>query len=146
MFFYLGDAVARRQELHKDGIRRTITFRPDLDEKLAVEAARRRVPISVILEELIEHSFRSPKSPEDLAREFPLDWDGADLRSRLAHLQMRQLDLANLLNVPSRTLNPWVTGVTHFPPGELCRIQEVLKAWVPGSNPKFRLGSRSPNY
>lgn len=146
MIFNSGGTMARRQQLHKDGIRRTITFRPDIDEKLAVEAARRRVPISAILEELIEHKIEVPRSPEDLARKFPPKWDGTDLRARLAHLQMRQSDLAVLLDVSSKNLSHWITGANPFPAGMLERIQLAVKSWEANPKAQFRLGSCSPKF
>jgi len=128
-----------------EGIRRTITFRSDLDEELAVLAARRRVPISTIVQELVERGLGSDQTSEaSRAVDFPSDWDGSDLRTRMIALRLRQKDLAALLGTHFNNLNRWVTGASPFPAGVLEQIKAALKGWDPGTHKKFRIGSRSP--
>jgi len=136
--------MPRRCQLPVDGLRRTITFRPDLDEKLAVMAAQRRIPISTIVEELLERGLRPTPTPESLAVEFPADWDASDLRQRLYYLRMRQSELAAALGVPVQTLNHWVCGRFAFEKKWLPRIQKALKSHEPPPIEQFRAGSRSP--
>ena len=136
--------MPRPQQLHKEGIRRTITFRPDLDEKLAVIAAQRRIPISLVVEDLLDAAILGSKSSGSLALEFPAGWDGADLYSRLITLRMRQKDLAMVLGLNDRTLNHWVRGKYPYPKGMLERIKKALKKWDPDKQNNFRVGSRSP--
>jgi hypothetical protein len=137
--------MSRPRTLPQEGIRRTITFRPDLDESLAVLAARRRVPISTIVEELVERGLRPEQTSEATkAVDFPTDWDGADLRTRLIALRMRQKDLAGLLETHFNNLNRWIRGATPYPTGVLDQIKNALKEWDPGKQEKFRIGSRSP--
>ncbi len=136
--------MPRRRQLPSDGIRRTITFRANMDEKLAVMAAQRRVPISSIVEELLERGLRPAPTPESMAIEFPTDWDVSDLRKRLYYLRMRQSELAEALGVPEQTLNNWICGRTTFDKIWIPRIQEALKAHEPPPIEGFRAGSRSP--
>lgn len=145
--------MPRPQQLHKDGLRRTITFRPDLDQRLRVMAAERRLPISVIVEELVERGLREPQESSVLqgltdieaqAVDFPANWDGSDLRVRLYILRMRQADLSAAIHVQLGSLNRWVNGMHPFPPELLPGIQEALKSWRPGPIEGFREGSRSP--
>lgn len=136
--------MPRPCQLPADGLRRTITFRPDLDEKLAVMAAQRRVPISTIVEELVEIGLCPPGTPESKAVEFPTNWDGSDLRERLYWLRLTQQELAKALKKPLNTVNEWVSG-NHPAPGEyLIAIQKILKKHKPGPILGFRTGSRSP--
>lgn len=137
--------MPRPCQLPVDGLRRTITFRPDLDEKLAMMAAQRRVPISTIVEECVERGLRSSPTPESLAVEFPANWDASDLRQRLYYLRMRQSELAEALNVPVKTLNHWVCGRGAFDKKKwVPRIQKALMAHEPPPIGEFRAGSRSP--
>jgi len=136
--------MPRPQQLHQDGQRRTITFRADLDKKLRVMAAERRVPISVVVEELVERSLQQSSGPEARAIEFPQNWDGGDLRERLYILRMRQADLAAVIHAQAKTLNHWLNGVNAFPLEILPEIQKALKAWKPGPILDFKEGSRSP--
>jgi hypothetical protein len=138
--------MPRPCQLPEDGLRRTITFRPDLDERLAVLAARRRVPISTIVEELIDKGSRPCPTPEEVAVEFPSDWDGTDLRRRLYFLRMRQTDLARALGIPVNTLNSWLCGENPFDKGRLPAIQNALKAHEPIPIENYRTGSRSPGF
>lgn len=137
--------MPRLRQLPEGGIRRTITFRSDLDEKLAIAAAQRRIPISSIVEELVERGLRPNPTPESIAAEFPPDWDGSDLRERLYYLRMRQTDLAEILKIPVNTLNDWVRGSHPFTKRFLPLIQRALKAHKPGPILGFRVGSRSPD-
>jgi len=136
--------MSRLRQLPEQGTRRTITFKPDLDIKLAVMAAQRRVPISTIVEELVEIGLCPPGTPESIAAEFPPHWDGSDLRERLYWLRMTQQELAKALKKPLNTVNEWVSG-NHPAPGEyLVAIQKILKQHKPGPILGFRTGSRSP--
>ena len=137
--------MPRPRKLPQEGIRRTITFHPDLDEALAVLAARRRVPISTIVEELVERGLQPDQTSEaSKAVDFPADWDGTDLRNRLIALRLRQKDLAGILGTHFNNLNRWVRGATPYPAGMLEQIKGALKGWDPGTQEKFRIGSRSP--
>ena len=138
--------MPRPRKLPEQGVRRTITFRPDLDETIAVLAARRRVPISTIVEELIDVGRQPPPAPEETAVIFPEDWDGADLRERLYYRRMRQTDLARALGIPVNTLNSWLCGENPFDKGRLPEIQEALKAHEPIPIENYRTGSRSPGF
>lgn len=138
--------MPRLRQLPEGGIRRTITFRLDIDEKLAVAAARRRVPISSIVEELVERGLQPSPTPESLAAEFPPDWDGSDIRERLYYLRMRQVDLAKILHIPVNTLNDWICGNYPFPKRFIPLIQQALMAHKPGPIIDFRTGSRSPGF
>ena len=136
--------MSRPRTLPQEGIRRTITFRPDLDETLAVQAARRRVPMSTLVEELVERGLRPNPTPEEYAIDFPEDWNGADLRTRLYYLRMRQAELATAVGIPDTTLNRWIIGNNPFDKDALPRIQQAMKDHKPGPIEKFRTGSRSP--
>jgi hypothetical protein len=117
-----------------------------LDETLAVQAARRRVPLSTLVEELVERGLRPNPTPEEYSIDFPEDWDGADLRARLYYIRMRQTDLAAALAIPDQTLNHWIRGAHPFDKGVLPRIQQAMKNHKPGTIEKFRTGSRSPEF
>jgi len=136
--------VSRPRTLPQDGFRRTITFRPDLDETLAVQAAQRRVPLSTLVEELVERGLRPNPTPEEFAIDFPEDWDGSDLRARLYYLRMKQIDLAEATGIKDTTLNDWIRGAHPFDKDALPRIQQVMTDHKPGPIEKFRTGSRSP--
>ncbi len=136
--------MPRPCQLPVDGLRRTITFRPDLDEKLAMMAAQRRVPISTIVEELVEIGLQPSVTPESIAVEFPPNWDGSDLRERLYWLRMTQQELAKALKKPQATVNEWVSGNHPAPAEHLIAIQKILKKHKPGPILGFRTGSRSP--
>jgi hypothetical protein len=136
--------MPRPRTLPQDGIRRTITLHPDLDEKLAVMAARQRVPISTIIRDLIEKGLRGHSTPESMAADFPPDWDGADIRERLYYLRMRQTDLAKILQFPTNTLNGWI--LEHGCPSRiLIQIMEAMRCHIPGPILGFKEGSRSPH-
>ena len=136
--------MPRRCQLPVDGLRRTITFRPALDEKLAVMAAQRRVPISTIVEELVELGLRPPATPESIAVDFPPKWDGSDLRERLYWLRMTQQELAKALKKPQNTVNEWISGNHPTPEAFLGAIQKILKRHKPGPIQGFRTGLQSP--
>jgi len=136
--------MPRTRTLPQDGIRRTITLQPELDEELAVMAARQRVPLSTIIRDLIEKGLRAHSTPESMAVDFPPDWDGADLRERLYYLRMRQTDLAKALQVPTNTLNGWILE-RGCPTRVLSQIMEAMRSHVPGPILGFKEGSRSPH-
>ena len=136
--------MPRPRTLPQDGIRRTITLQPELDEELAVMAARQRVPLSTIIRDLIEKGLRGHSTPESMAVDFPPDWDGADLRERLYYLRMRQTDLAKALQVPTNTLNGWILE-RGCPKRVLSQIMEAMRSHVPGPILGFKEGSRSPH-
>jgi len=136
--------MPRTRTLPQDGIRRTITLQPDLDEEIAVMAARQRVPLSTIIRDLIEKGLRGHSTPESMAVDFPPNWDGADIRERLYYLRMRQADLAKNLNVPTNTLNRWILE-RECPTRVLNQIMEAMKSHVPGPILGFKEGSRSPH-
>ena len=136
--------MPRTRTLPQDGIRRTITLQPELDEELAVMAARQRVPLSTIIRDLIEKGLRGHSTPESMAVDFPPDWDGADLRERLYYLRMRQTDLAKALQVPTNTLNGWILE-RGCPTRVLSQIMEAMRSHVPGPILGFKEGSRSPH-
>ena len=136
--------MPRPRTLPQDGIRRTITLQPDLDEEIAVMAARQRVPLSTIIRDLIEKGLRGHSTPESMAVDFPPNWDGADIRERLYYLRMRQADLAKNLNVPTNTLNRWILE-RECPTRVLNQIMEAMKSHVPGPILGFKEGSRSPH-
>lgn len=135
--------MPRPCQLPAGGFRRTITFSPDLDEKLSVMAAKRRVPISLIVEELVELGLRPASTPELRAIEFPLKWDGSDIRERLYWLRMTQQELAIALKKPQTTVNEWVMGNHHAPEKILVDIQKVLKKHKPGPIQSFMTWSRA---
>ena len=137
--------MSRPCQLPLGGVRRTITLRPDLDEILAVMAAKRRVPISLIVEELVEHGLQPPITPELIAIDFPPRWDGSDLRERLYWLRMTQHELAKALQKPQATVNEWVVGNHPVPREILSTIQELLKSHTPGPIRDFRTRLRSPD-
>ena len=136
--------MPRTRTLPQDGIRRTITLQPDLDEEIAVMAARQRVPLSTIIRDLIEKGLRGHSTPESMAVDFPPNWDGADIRERLYYLRMRQADLAKNLNVPTNTLNRWILE-RECPTRVLNQIMEAMKSHIPGPILGFKEGSRSPH-
>ena len=136
--------MPRTRTLPQDGIRRTITLQPELDEELAVMAARQRVPLSTIIRDLIEKGLRGHSTPESMAVDFPPNWDGADIRERLYYLRMRQADLAKNLNVPTNTLNRWILE-RECPTRVLNQIMEAMKSHIPGPILGFKEGSRSPH-
>jgi hypothetical protein len=135
--------MPRLKQLPEEGVRRTVTFRPDLDEMLAVMAARRRVPISTIVEELLERGLLPAPDPEVFAIDFPPNWDGSDLRRRLYYLRMRQAELARRLGIADATLNHWICGRCKFDQAYLPRIQQAMKDYEPPSIDDFRIGSRN---
>jgi DNA-binding transcriptional regulator YiaG len=137
-------SMPRTRTLPQDGIRRTITLQPELDEELAVMAARQRVPLSTIIRDLIEKGLRGHSTPESMAVDFPPNWDGADIRERLYYLRMRQADLAKNLNVPTNTLNRWILE-RECPTRVLNQIMEAMKSHIPGPILGFKEGSRSPH-
>jgi len=136
--------MPRPRTLPQDGIRRTIALQPELDEELAVMAARQRVPLSTIIRDLIEKGLRGHSTPESMAVDFPPNWDCADIRERLYYLRMRQADLAKNLNVPTNTLNRWILE-RECPTRVLNQIMEAMKSHVPGPILGFKEGSRSPH-
>ena len=136
--------MTRPRTLPQDGIRRTIALQPELDEELAVMAARQRVPLSTIIRDLIDKGLHAHSTPESMAVDFPPDWDGADLRERLYYLRMRQTDLAKALQVPTNTLNGWILE-RGCPKRVLRQIMEAMRSHVPGPILGFKEGSRSPH-
>lgn len=138
--------MSRTRKLPLEGIRRTITFRPDLDEKLAVMAAQQRLPISTIVERLLDLNLRSLPTPEELAVEFPPGWDGFDLRRRLYYLRMRQTDLAKALGIPNSTVNSWLCRGNPLDQDYLPEIMKVLGSHIPIPIDSFRAGSKSPGF
>jgi len=133
--------VPRPRTLPQDGIRRTITLQPELDEKIAVMAARRRVPMSTIICDLVEKGLRGHSTPESMAVDFPPDWDGVDIRERLYYLRMRQTDLAKTIQVPPNTLNRWILE-RACPTRVLNQIMDAMRSHVPGPILGFKEGSR----
>ena len=143
--------MSRPRTLPQEGIRRTITFRPDLDEELAVLAVRRRIPLSTLVDELVVQGLHptstGPTStPESYAVDFPPHWDGSDLRERLYFLRMRQVDLAKALGISEATLNDRIFMRYPFSPEDIPRVQAALKAHKPKPISEFRPGSRSPKF
>jgi len=136
--------MPRPRTLPQDGIRRTIALQPELDEELAVMAARQRVPLSTIIRDLIDKGLHAHSTPESMAVDFPPDWDGADLRERLYYLRMRQTDLAKAVQVPPNTLNGWILE-RSCPKRVLRQIMEAMRSHVPGPILGFKEGSRSPH-
>ena len=129
--------MSRPRTLPQEGIRRTITVRPDLDEELAVLAVRRRIPLSTLVDELVVQGLHptstGPTStPESYAVDFPPHWDGSDLRERLYFLRMR--------------LNDRIFMRYPFSPEDIPRVQAALKAHKPKPISEFRPGSRSPKF
>ncbi len=139
--------MARPRILPLDGTRRTITLPPDLDERLAIEAARSKTSISLVIIELIRLGIVRREESHTTGgfdpRIFPPDWNGLDLRERLVELRMHQKDLALALGLHPNTLNSWVRRVHQVPKKHLEPLKQALLAWQP-SEGKFRLGSRSP--
>lgn len=108
-------------------------------------ASQRRVPISFIVEELLELALRPAVLPMSLAVKFPpADWDGSDLRERLYWLRLTQQELAAALYKPQYTVNEWVTGNHTVPQACRVAVQEVLRKHKPGPILGFKIGSRSP--
>ena len=138
--------MPRPRILPIDGIRRTITLPPDLDDRLTMDAARRRTSISVVIVELIRLGIiRKEQALESGVldpRVFPDGWDGSDLRERLLHLQMRQRDLSAATGIHPTTLNSWIRGHHAIPKDRLAILQRAMQEWEakPGT---FRVGSRS---
>ncbi len=132
-----------RPRLHpENGPRRTLCLPADLDEELRVEAARKLVPFPVLIAGLLREALKPGSVSALEAAEFPDDWDGSDLQERLLQLRRRQLDLAQDLQVSSKTLGSWIRGVYCFPKGKLEEIQEVLKQWKPEDKADFQPGPR----
>ncbi|MBL0311229.1 MAG: helix-turn-helix transcriptional regulator [Holophagaceae bacterium] len=139
--------MPRPQILPLDGIRRTITLPPDLDELLSVEAARTKTSISLVIVALVRLGIIRKEqvlSTGDLdARVFPKNWNGSDLRERLLHLRMRQRDLAKAAGIHPNTLNSWIRGHHSIPANRLPILQKALLEWVAEPD-SFRIGGRSP--
>lgn len=140
--------MPRPRLLPLDGVRRTITLPPALDEQLAIEAVRQKTSISMVIVALIQLGLRRREeslSKGDLdARVFPKDWKGTDLRERLFNLRMRQRDLSLAIGVHSSTLNSWIRGHHRIPASQLPVIQKALLDWVIPEGDDFRVGGRSP--
>ena len=136
--------MPRPRLLPLDGIRRTITLPRELDEALAVQAARRRIPVSLVLQEFVIRALAPPTDSSSMLSNPaipPEDWDGADLSNRLLNLRMRQIDLAGRLQVHKSTLGSWINGAHPWPEGMLDLARRALSTWDPASG-KFRWGSK----
>lgn len=128
----------------QNGPRRSLTLSAHLDEEIRILAAKRMIPISILIEELVTAGLKASKNQAWVAIEFPEKWDGRDLQERLIQLRRRQLDLAQALKVNPKTLGNWVRGDNPFPPAKLQEIQEILQGWHPDDVEHYQPGSHLP--
>jgi len=137
-----------------EGERISITLPFDLIAILKGQADQQSCSLSAVVDTLLRKGLQlgveeSRPLPE-FARSFPPGWDGKDLRQRLIDLRFLQKDLAKALSkklnyfVSAGSISHWSLGKGKFPEWSLEPIQEILRTWDPATNPKFRIGSRSP--
>lgn len=137
--------MPRPRVLPLNGVRRTITLPPELDEQLAILGVKRRIPVSVILQEIIAKgldALSAGRDGQNAKAAIPAGWDGSDLRDRLVDLRIRQTDLAGRLGVHKSTLGSWINETHPWPDGMLEQIRQALVSWDPVEG-KFRWGSKS---
>ena len=137
--------MPRPRILPLDGVRRTITLPRELDEDLAILAVKRRVPVSVILQEVVARGLAETsagRGAHTAPEAIPAHWDGSDLHDRLLNLRMRQSDLADRLHVHKSTLGSWINGTHPWQDGMLEQVRQALVSWDPAIG-KFRWGSKA---